>query len=237
MHTLFPQSFKVNSSSFILPLLVHLLMCHPHLPSHPPPCSLPLQTSLMFFLSLQLPSLLNSCLQSRFYWFRLTLCSQAVCLQAYVSICFLLLWTVTQKDIEWGRRNGTRAREVYYIAQMRGDPVTVGEGANCIHPLLGICPVLPLMALAYELSFDGVWNTDHVPSSLLSPGRGDSSTQVRPPTLRYDWKHWTTRCRTHHWFALALTPLSEYRNLHETCWRHSTKHKKCNGNWSLHSDT
>lgn len=105
--------------------------------------------------------------------------------------------------------DGNRANESYYIALMRGDPITVKRrGKNAFRPLLGICPALPPMALAHVQGFDRVWHTGHVPSSLLPQGSRHYSAALKWDPCRpwgCDLKLWTTLCRTHCCFALALT--------------------------------
>lgn len=50
-----------------------------------------------------------------------------------------------------------------------------------------------------------VWLEGHIHPVLFPSGRKDYSFQVRPPTLKYDWKHRASGLRTQHWFSLALT--------------------------------
>lgn len=80
-------------------------------------------------------------------------------------------------------RDGNRPRERYYIVLMRSDPITVWEGVKSIHSLLGVCPVLPSMALAVcmALIMPGTQVMSHV--LFLPPGSRDYSTQVRPLPL------------------------------------------------------
>lgn len=142
-----------------------------------------------------------------------------------------------KEDTAWMRETEmeNRAGERYYILLMRGDPITAWEGVKCIHPLVGICPALPPMALACVPGFDGVWHTGHVPSSLLPPGSRDYSTQARP--LPSDMIGNTRQHVITSLICPCLGATSVYKNLPETGWSYSTeKALKLNENWSSHSD-
>lgn len=143
--------------------------------------------------NLQPPSLLNSCLI-----INSVLCPQSSFFTGHIhylylgcaqtNVCFTLSLRTCQK--KWKKKNEKmnerdrdwiRSAERHcYIAVTRGDPITMWRGVKCIHPLLGICRVLPPMASACFRGFNHVWNDGHVPSFLWPPRSRNHSTQVRP---------------------------------------------------------